>query len=530
MKKIMLFVLGALLIAPAVFAEGSAEGAEGQAEVNEISWYFKEGNAQVTDDWYAVQKIEEDLGIHFTHISPGGSDYLTRLQLLLASREVPNIITSYPELSANLIKWGVVQPVNKYVIDEAGTYIPNLVKNSLNWDAGVKMMTRADGNIYGVPCTNNTNLTTSQWIRMDWLDNLGLDVPTTMDEFVAVLRAFTFDDPDGNGKDDTKGTMMNEHWGARIYAVPFAAVPGNYYPYGDGFTLGQYHPRHKEYLGFLRDLIGEGLIDPELPTLRWDEVNERLVGGKFGFGWGWFNNRAEAKMREIEPNAVWEPMAPWQGPAYDRGYYDAGGVIRERYVVSSQNTEEDLDDVMALFNWLIDDQTTDKAYPSFEGSYWTAANGKRGEWWDVRPDGKVDFGQWPTPESKALKSTKEGVHTGGMKRFRSRFDIAWFLAQPERFAAQNLKLQSFPNVNSIPKDDPSRMIRSGEVALPDELNEQLGAFTAEQDIAWETMFYEVVLGVKDLDDSWNAWMAQAKAAGGEALMAAVSAEMIKAGL
>ena len=41
------------------------------------------------------------------------------------------------------------------------------------------------------------------YIRQDWLDNLGLEIPTTFDELLEVIRAFTEDDPDGNGENDT---------------------------------------------------------------------------------------------------------------------------------------------------------------------------------------------------------------------------------------------------------------------------------------------------------------------------------------
>ena len=51
----------------------------------------------------------------------------------------------------------------------------------------------------------------AQNIRMDWLDNLGLAVPVTLDEFRNVARAFTFNDPDNNGKDDTYGTAFRQN-------------------------------------------------------------------------------------------------------------------------------------------------------------------------------------------------------------------------------------------------------------------------------------------------------------------------------
>lgn len=43
--------------------------------------------------------------------------------------------------------------------------------------------------------------------RKDWADNLGLEAPTNVDEVFEMARAFTEDDPDGNGQDDTIGLV-----------------------------------------------------------------------------------------------------------------------------------------------------------------------------------------------------------------------------------------------------------------------------------------------------------------------------------
>ena len=57
-------------------------------------------------------------------------------------------------------------------------------------------------------------------IRKDWLDNLGLEVPTTLDELFDVMYAFTYNDPDGNGKNDTWG------YGAFIEETTYESYPG----------------------------------------------------------------------------------------------------------------------------------------------------------------------------------------------------------------------------------------------------------------------------------------------------------------
>jgi ABC-type glycerol-3-phosphate transport system substrate-binding protein len=68
-----------------------------------------------------------------------------------------------------------------------------------------------DGKILGIPVAENSPAVFA--IRQDWLDNLGLEVPETFAEAREIWRSFTFDDPDGNGKDDTYGyglTMMTK--------------------------------------------------------------------------------------------------------------------------------------------------------------------------------------------------------------------------------------------------------------------------------------------------------------------------------
>ena len=60
-------------------------------------------------------------------------------------------------------------------------------------------------------------------IRKDWLDNLGLEVPTTPEELLAVAEAFTYDDPDGNGVDDTYAiniTSDAQRWLSHMWGFP----------------------------------------------------------------------------------------------------------------------------------------------------------------------------------------------------------------------------------------------------------------------------------------------------------------------
>ena len=59
-----------------------------------------------------------------------------------------------------------------------------------------------DGKIYYIPCIGDGDVSMGWFIREDWLDNLGLEMPKNVDEYYNVLKAFKTQDPNGNGIDD----------------------------------------------------------------------------------------------------------------------------------------------------------------------------------------------------------------------------------------------------------------------------------------------------------------------------------------
>ena len=59
------------------------------------------------------------------------------------------------------------------------------------WD----IMRNADGEIMGIPRSTPTSPYIT-WVRQDWLDELGMDVPTTWDELEATIEAFQAHNPE----------------------------------------------------------------------------------------------------------------------------------------------------------------------------------------------------------------------------------------------------------------------------------------------------------------------------------------------
>ena len=129
-------------------------------------------------------------------------------------------------------------------------------------------------------------------VRKDWMDKLGLEEPSTLDEMADLLRAFITEDPDGNGQDDTVGLVVhNEVYGGypnNTFAVDniftaFDAYPSVWIKDESGNAVyGSVQPEMKDALQLMRDWYAEGLIDKEFTTRTYDDIVALLSSGQCG--------------------------------------------------------------------------------------------------------------------------------------------------------------------------------------------------------------------------------------------------------
>ena len=152
----------------------------------------------------------------------------------------------------------------------------------------MQWLTSADGNIYYVPKSNEAigNLyQLRSLINKSWLDKLGLAMPTTTDEFRAVLQAFTTRDPNGNGTRDEIGFIGGTGWGAQaadwvMNAFIYDDIRSRYIVDGSGRVDIAYNkPAWREGLRFLNTLVSEGLMLPQSFTMNDAQMRQLAEGG-----------------------------------------------------------------------------------------------------------------------------------------------------------------------------------------------------------------------------------------------------------
>lgn len=160
----------------------------------------------------------------------------------------------------------------------------------------------------------------SYWIREDWLNNLGLEMPTTLEELSDVARAFTFDDPDRNGEDDTIGISGQGFVNAfmPVFGAHGTGRPGDWLLRDGRLESTYFDAMMKDAVGFIGDLIAAGVVDPELVTNVGMTHQDRAFRGEVGIVYlAWSQVWKEdfvTQWQSINPDARWAGLSAPAGP------------------------------------------------------------------------------------------------------------------------------------------------------------------------------------------------------------------------
>lgn len=215
-KKLLAMFLVAMLTVTAfsglVFAEDDAE-LYGYSEPVTIkighstdpTFEYKEGEDVLHNQWMYMYN-EHNIFVDVLY-DVDSTQAATKLNTAIMSGNYPDIIATNPSSFLNYARTGVIADIT----DAFETYASDYLKEYLNADGGLALQNcMVNGRLYGIPeMQNSYDSVSMMWIRADWLENLGLEVPTTVEDFVEVAHAFTYEDPDQNGVDDTYGLAIN---------------------------------------------------------------------------------------------------------------------------------------------------------------------------------------------------------------------------------------------------------------------------------------------------------------------------------
>ena len=245
--------------------------------------YTKEDNPW-TDAYLDVLGVKRE----YLWVATNGDEATMKRNLALSSGDIPDVLhdVNGVELQELAEAGLIVENIRDLYEAEATDRLKGFMdaKGEAAWQSGM-----VDGVSYGIPM--NGGLSNDErgfvWIRRDWLDNLGLAIPTNYEEFMSVVEAFVTKDPDQNGADDTFGIAFCNNMSAECmtmrYFFNMFHTDYGYWVERDGKLVNtDVLPETKQALSVLHDMYAKGWLDPEFGVKDMDTVAMDITNNKVG--------------------------------------------------------------------------------------------------------------------------------------------------------------------------------------------------------------------------------------------------------
>jgi putative aldouronate transport system substrate-binding protein len=295
------------------------------------------------------KRLEKSTNVAIKWKNIPDTDYQEKKNLLLASGDLPDAFYGAQFTDYDLVTYGqngTLIPLED-LIDEYAPNLKEVFKKRPEIERGI---TAPDGHIYSLPTAEEMGIGDTPFfpsINKKWLENLGLAMPTTLDEYTEVLRAFKTQDPNGNGKKDEIPLSFMHLWWCADIGDFFAAFgqPDNldHRIVRDGkviFTADK--PEYKEALQYFHQWYKEGLIDPESFT---QDAAQYLAKGKtkdetLGSYIWWETEEVVGPERAGD----YVLMPPLEGPNGDKlvGRSNGSEFARNAFVITNANKNPEI--------------------------------------------------------------------------------------------------------------------------------------------------------------------------------------------
>lgn len=284
MNKRHLLPVAALMAGGMVLT--ACSGGEGSSESGELDSlsimapYF----AQVPpeDDGKVGQALSELTGLDLQMQWVPNSSYGAKINTVLAGSSIPDVmvITEKTQAFVSTAEAGGFWDLTEHLA--SGEY-PNLVTDNPD----VQQAASVNGTVYGIYRARDV-IRSCVIIRKDWLNNLGLEPPETTEDLVKIARAFTEEDPDNDGKDDTYGLIVPKWPGGIGTNSPWDTMEvwygaGNMWREDGGELVPAFTtPEWREALEYERTFVENGYINADYATMDPAKWNEPFLNGKGG--------------------------------------------------------------------------------------------------------------------------------------------------------------------------------------------------------------------------------------------------------
>ena len=287
-----------------------------QEKITLTYWYpnaSSMGTLADYNDSEFFQWLEEQTNIHLEFIVPAAGEESTAFNNLFITGELPDIMYTQPQY--HMYRDGMDAAIDDGYIEDISQHLdwaPNYVSWLNSIETAKKDVYTDSGKMYGFwsfwDNIEGGYADQGLSIRKDFLDKVGMDVPTTYDEWETVLTAFKdqlgIEAPFYTSK---KGIDHGEFMAGFGIAPRFYQVDGK-------VKFGPMEDSFKDYLTLLNDWYKKGLLDPDFATRKSTGVaadNDMMLNDKVGSLIDWGTRMTDAYISRGATNPdFWTVAAP----------------------------------------------------------------------------------------------------------------------------------------------------------------------------------------------------------------------------
>lgn len=226
------------------------------------------------------KKVEQITRVHVEFRHPPAGQESEQFQQLLASADLPDVLEMpylpYPGGPEKAISDGLIVKLD----DLIDRYAPNLKKQYKENPLWEKLAKTDGGTHYTFPFIRGDEsllVSFGPLLRQDWLAELGLPVPRTLDAWHDTLQAFR----------DHKGAVAPLSFEATAISFSGAfvgayGVPKDFYVEEGKVRFGPREPGYRRFLDLFHAWYAEKLIDPDFASQDADALDAKVTGGRTG--------------------------------------------------------------------------------------------------------------------------------------------------------------------------------------------------------------------------------------------------------
>lgn len=436
-----------------------------------------------------ARMIEEQTGytIEYFNLPAEGAD--DKMALDLASGVDYDIVIINKTPFFSLATKGALLPLDD-LLAQYGPNVLSAIKSDEVFRGDLWAAGKVDGTVVGIPRFDAYYLGGGTTYTVDIVEKAGAQIseePMKLSDFIEVLRKVKAANPD-----------IIPYTGSGAYPLTFTqpfGMTAHEWQTVEGKTIPRImHPRIKDYLATLSDLYAQGLLDPEWPVNKTENITEKVSSGKAAFSWqGWWN--ADTINDAIEKNTG-SKVDYLNILTDENGGYVAQGNLQIGSYVTIPKTSKNPEHAMKYINLRADPAIFEKCFL-----------GNEGEHFEIREDGYFPifpkFTEWFNGHYFTLAADPATYTSLWLCRLRKSETVAASFARMNRPAKDtwaNNALGMAPPLAAVSKYQQS-------------LNELENAFVIE-----------CIVGTKSVDD-YDAFLSKWLSEGGQDMVSDVDSYM-----